>query len=256
MADMHFYESGQPGQPAVVFLHGGGLSGKSWQPQMAAMEDFQCLAPDLPGQGQSQGIRPFTLEDSARRVAALITDRVPSGRAHVVGLSLGGAVALTVARLAPQRLERMMISGSAAGLGRTIGRISLFLLGMYKQADPVKLANSAIRQFGIQEQYRDLVFDDLVASAGVEINREFLLAIMEMKLPETLSTPLLVTVGQFETAEARKAARKLAAMYPQVRTVAVPGMRHAWNLQDPALFTRVLKDWLLEGQLPEGMKRV
>ncbi len=63
-------------------------------------------------------------------------------------------------------------------------------------------------------------------------------------------------MGEIETGEAKKAARKLAALYPEVKTALVPGMRHAWNLQDPELFTRVMLDWFERGQAPEGMKAV
>ncbi len=61
---LYTFESGDPASPAIVFLHGGGLSSKSWYPVIERLPDFYCLAPDLPGHGKSQDMS-FTLEGSA-----------------------------------------------------------------------------------------------------------------------------------------------------------------------------------------------
>lgn len=45
LAAMHVHESGDPGSPAVVFLHGAGASGLMWREHMAALPGFHCLAP-------------------------------------------------------------------------------------------------------------------------------------------------------------------------------------------------------------------
>ena len=79
-------ERGDPSSPAIIFLHGGGLSGKSWQPVIERLPDFFCLAPDLPEQGRSQDIA-FSLEGSARHVAEIIRAKAGGRRAHLVGLA-------------------------------------------------------------------------------------------------------------------------------------------------------------------------
>ena len=51
---MYVHESGTPGAPAVVLLHGAGASGLMWRDHVARLEDrFHCLAPDLPGFGRA-----------------------------------------------------------------------------------------------------------------------------------------------------------------------------------------------------------
>ncbi len=50
---LYIHEAGAPDAPTVVFLHGLGLSGAMWQPQMERLMDFHCLAPDLPEHGKS-----------------------------------------------------------------------------------------------------------------------------------------------------------------------------------------------------------
>ena len=101
-------------RPTIVFLHGTRLTGASWSAQVAALGDaFHCLAPDLPGHGQAADV-PFTVETAAARVADLIARDAHGGRAIVVGLSLGGYVAMAVAATWPDRVAGMAISGATA----------------------------------------------------------------------------------------------------------------------------------------------
>src|SRR5512146_1125874 len=106
-------EAGSRGAPAVVFLHGAGLSGRMWEPHTAEISAaFHSLAPDLPGCGDSRGIEWTTLQDAADDVARLIRERVPDGRARVVGISVGGSIAHTLVARHPDLVEQALIDGS------------------------------------------------------------------------------------------------------------------------------------------------
>ena len=251
--DLYTLETGQPGQPAVVLLHGGGLSSKMWQPAIEMLPDFHILAPDLPEQGQSEGIAPFTLDDTARRVAALIRQRVPGGKAHVAGLSLGGAVALTLLRLAPEVVDRALVTGTAAVLNRWLGRLSLASLWILRLYKVETLAEMTLKQQGIPAKYRDLVYPDLAATASEAFNRTTIQALMDMQLPMNNPRPLLAMVGSKETPTAKSAARKLARTLPNTTGAMIPGVNHVWPLQDPDLFCRVLHAWTNDERLPEEL---
>jgi pimeloyl-ACP methyl ester carboxylesterase len=60
-AGWYVHESGALGSPAVVFLHGAGVSGRMWREQMRHLSGFYCLAPDFPGFGRSNRL-PSELE--------------------------------------------------------------------------------------------------------------------------------------------------------------------------------------------------
>jgi pimeloyl-ACP methyl ester carboxylesterase len=72
MDDIFVREFGPSHAPAVVLLHGGGVSGWMWNRSASLLRDYHCLIPDLPEHGQSYCIKPFTIEDSAQRIAELI----------------------------------------------------------------------------------------------------------------------------------------------------------------------------------------
>ena len=95
---------GPPSAPAIVFVHGTRLTKAMWLLQQAALHDeFRTIALDLPGHG-ARADEPFTLEAGADAVSAAIRDHA-GGRAIVVGLSLGGYVAMALAAREPERVR-------------------------------------------------------------------------------------------------------------------------------------------------------
>jgi pimeloyl-ACP methyl ester carboxylesterase len=100
--------------PAVVFVHATRLTRALWWPQLRRLSGrYRCVAVDLPGHGTRHG-EPFTIEAAARGVVDAIEAAVPSGRAVVVGLSLGGYVAIEAAELAPDRVAGLVLAGCSA----------------------------------------------------------------------------------------------------------------------------------------------
>jgi len=252
---LYTLESGNKKKPAIVFLHGGGLSSKSWKPVIEKLDaDFYCLAPDLPEQGKSFSIKPFTLNDSAERVAEIIRKKVPGKKAHLVGLSLGGALVLTMLRLYPEVVETAMVTGTAAKLGEGLGKFSISMLWMLKFYSPKTLVEATIKQQGIFAQYRDLVYNDLILTGpDLEFNKSTITELMKMELPLNNEIPLLACVGSKETIPAKQAARKLVRTVPHTQGVIVPGLNHVWALQDPDLFAQTVQAWVTQNPLPESL---
>ncbi len=251
---LYTYESGSPASPAIVFLHGGGLSSRMWQPVIERLPEYYCLAPDLPEHGRSASLAPFDLDDAARRVAELIRLHIPGRKAHLVGLSLGGAVVLNIARLDPAVAGRMMVTGTAARLSKFLGQLSLSTLWMLRYYKPETLAKSSAKQWGIPEVYLPLFQEDLVHATSPDFNRTLIETLMQQQLPAGLPAPLLVTVGEKETLPAKQAARKLVRLYPESVGRMVPGMGHVWALQTPDLFAATVKAWVTEHPLPAALQ--
>lgn len=247
-------ETGDKNAPAILFLHGGGLSRRMWEPQLERLTDFHCLAPDLPEHGESRSIAPFTLEDSARRVAELIREYVPGGKVSLVGLSLGGAVALTLLSQVPELVESAMVTGTAARISKTLERVGAASLWMLRLYTPQKLVEATAKQMGIPNQYRSLFDDDLLHTQTEEFTRRLYHELAIMELPEKLDVPLLTVVGGKETAAARDAARKLVRLYPTARGFTVPRYGHVWNLQIPELFSDTVRAWINGQPLPTGLQ--
>lgn len=250
---LYTQEAGPVDAPTILLLHGGGLSSRMWQPQFDRLKEFHLLAPDLPEQGKSCDVTPFTLRGAAEAVAEVLRERTPDGRAHVVGLSLGGAVALEMARLFPQQVASLMVTGTAAGLSPMLGKISLASAGIYNWLKPETLVKLSYTQFGIPPEYHELVHDDLAATATEAFTVHLTQALMEMQLPADYQGPALFMVGSKETIPAKQAARKLVSLLPQAIGKQVPGQGHVWNLSAADLFSAVVRAWVTGAPLPSEL---
>ena len=109
--ELYAEATGPPEAATLVLLHGVGTSGWMWWRQVPAFADHRCLAVDLPGHGRSRDLPWISLADTAERVAAVVSARTASGTAHVVGLSLGGYVALSLLESHPALVDHAVISG-------------------------------------------------------------------------------------------------------------------------------------------------
>jgi len=249
---MYTRTTGSPSSPAVLFLHGGPLSGKMWQPVTDLLPDVYCVAADMPGHGESRS-EAFTLKKAAFATADWIRRNLPEGKATVVGHSLGGAVTLTLLKEAPEVVERAMVSGTAAGLSRWLGEVAILSARMLSLYRPQTLARMTIRQMRIPAPYHPLVADDLLLSADVEYNRLVFRQLMEMPLPPPPACPLLVCVGSKETPAAKDSAKKLLELYPAARGIEAQDLGHVWMLENPALFAATLRAWLHNQPMPSGI---
>jgi 3-oxoadipate enol-lactonase len=104
------YATAGEGDP-VVFIHGFGLDSRMWDPQWQAFaQRHQVVRYDLRGYGDSSVPEgPYSHVDD---LLALI-DSLGIGPVHLIGLSLGGRIALRVAAQAPNKVRSLTLADSA-----------------------------------------------------------------------------------------------------------------------------------------------
>jgi 2-succinyl-6-hydroxy-2,4-cyclohexadiene-1-carboxylate synthase len=98
---------------SVVLLHGFAGTRRAWDRVIERLpaERYRPLALDLPGHGEAAGERPI----SFRRCVAHVLGRCPD-RFTLCGYSLGGRLALHVALAAPDRVRRLVLVSTTAGI--------------------------------------------------------------------------------------------------------------------------------------------
>lgn len=98
---------------ALVLIHGLGSSGDDWAFQAPAFAPhFRTILPDLPGSGRSPPpAGAYSIEGFAADLWRML-DRRGIARAHLLGFSLGGAVALEMALQRPDRAGRLVMINS------------------------------------------------------------------------------------------------------------------------------------------------
>jgi 3-oxoadipate enol-lactonase len=110
---IHYLERGR-GEP-LVLIHGLGSSGADWAFQVPCLEErYRLIVPDLPGSGHSEPLRAaYSVEGMAAALWALC-DHLDVRRVHIVGFSLGGAVALEMALQRPEQVSKLGLINSLA----------------------------------------------------------------------------------------------------------------------------------------------
>jgi pimeloyl-ACP methyl ester carboxylesterase len=249
-------ELGPSDAATLVLLHGGGAGGWMWQPQIERLTDYHLLIPDLPEHRNSSGVKPFTFQDAAARVADLICTKAQGGCAHVVGLSLGAQTLVQLLSQSPEVVDQAIVSGA---LTRPLPGMSLIRL-MAQMYWPFRnaawLIRLNMRQLGIPDRFFDEVRADtrtLTLDAFVHITT----ANATFRTPSNLSrvnVPTLVLVGQKEIKRMHESAQDLAQAIPAAKGYVVAGAIHNWSMQLPELFGDVVRAWFGGRELPKELR--
>mgnify|MGYP003694486091 CR=1 FL=1 len=109
--NLHYLQHGQ-GDP-ILLLHGLGSSSYDWEFQVPAFsKHFRVIAPCLRGFGDSdKPPGPYSIDLFAKDMIALL-DHLGIERCHVMGFSMGGAIAFQMAIDQPQRLSSLIVVNS------------------------------------------------------------------------------------------------------------------------------------------------
>lgn len=242
----------RPGRPSVVFLAGAGLSGWMWRRQIGALPELDAVALDLPGHGVSSHQAWESIPAAAAQVAAWIRTNATGGKAHVVGLSLGGVVGLELAARFPEVIDRMVTTG-AAGIG--LPRVE-WLARFMELTSPLALRLSG-RMLGLSPLDRVSLAQDVA-----RLPKGFMLrAVRELGVcrvtPALFASPVpaLIVAGTREAGGIIETVARVEADWPTATGRLVPGGRHAWNFQYPDRFDEMLRRWLLDHEAAEWLRR-
>jgi len=231
-------------RPTIVFLHGTRLTGASWAAQAEDLADeFHVLTPDLPGHG-SAADAPFTIDVAAARVADLIATQAHDGRAVVVGLSLGGYVAMAVAAGWPDRVRGLAISGATA---EPAGPRAFFYraLATAYRATPTRLEEALnTRYYTWRYPVRitaPILADGYWFGGGAGALRSLVGERFKPRLAAYPGPSLLIN-GEYDVFF-RSTERSFANVAANPRRVVIRGARHMTNLDRPEAFTRAVRQF-------------
>jgi 3-oxoadipate enol-lactonase/4-carboxymuconolactone decarboxylase len=115
---LHHRVDGREGAPWLVLASSIGTDLHLWDAQAPLLaRHFRVLRYDAPGHGRSPWHpQSLSIDDLARAVVAML-DHHRIARASIAGISLGGMTAMALARLAPERVDRLVLCCTSARLG-------------------------------------------------------------------------------------------------------------------------------------------
>lgn len=235
----------------VMLIHGMPVSLEVWNATMPALAgEFQVVAMDLPGFGQSSHVALERLEDFAEWLARLL-DHLGIEDAHMVGHSFGGLVALGFTLEYPQRVRSLVLADST-GLGpyergpfqrdilaaRTLEEARRFMERNFH--DPGKLPDVAVEA---RLRYLDQPgVRDLLAKLGER--RPAWEAFTSQHL-DALTMPLLAMWGK-EDRSLRQAHMDALRHLPNAQFWLLENCGHVPQVEAPEAFSKRLLEFLRE----------
>jgi 3-oxoadipate enol-lactonase len=267
---VRFLEAGH-GRP-VVFIHAFPLAADMWVPQLAAVtHGWRFVAPDLRGFGGSARLPDSLMEQQGHQGATTIDthaddilqflDALAIPKATVVGLSMGGYVALALHRRAAGRVDALVLCDTRSTADTDAGRENRQrMLADLEQHGPAAVAHAMLPKL--------LGPASLAQPSGAAATAQRLMAgstregladaiVCLMTRPDAtpalvnISCPTLLVVGRDDeltpVADHEAMHRAIAGSRLEV----IDGAGHLSNLEQPAAFNRIVFEFF-ESLVPAG----
>ncbi len=242
--------------PLLVCLHGVGGNRANWDDQLAAFaEHFTVVAWDARGYGHSDDYdAPLRFEDFSNDLARLL-DHYDVERAHLLGISMGGRIAIDFGMRWPHRVATLVAADTSIG-SRTIGdrnRVEQFLARrktpLLRGQSPADIAADVADSLlgpDCSAAVRRKVIDSLSI-----LHKQSYLKTLDAVTTHTpvgawtsIAAPALVLVGEHDRIAPMEDARELASLL-RAELVLIKQAGHMSNMENPAAFNAAVLDFLL-----------
>jgi len=244
---LHYTDDGAG--DVVLFLHAFPLDGRMWDVQKRELaRNARVVVPDLAGFGRSMGLTARnSLDEHADDVAGLL-DALAIERASLVGLSMGGYIALAFARRHPKRLAALALADTRAAPDTPEGKVgrdqNIALVEREGVSSLLERMLPKLLSNGASDDVRSLV-RALGSSQSPDAVKGALAAMRDRSdstpLLGQLDLPAAVIVGEADAICPPDEARAMKAALPRATLEIIPGAGHLANLEAPAAFTGAVR---------------
>jgi 3-oxoadipate enol-lactonase len=238
----------------LLFLHGIGGNARNWAAQLAHFSPrYTAAAWDARGYGETGGaVGRFAqfADDAAAVIAAL------GAPAHVVGLSMGGRIALDLVNRHPEVVRSLTLANTSAGSAETAApeKVAAFLALRLKPLvedglTPADIAESIVAGIAgpnISDEARAALID-----SHRRLNKDGYIAAMRAVTAFTafpdfaqIAVPTLVLTASEDRVAPPAHARLMAETIPGARLVEIAGAGHISNIEAPEAFNAALGEFL------------
>ena len=249
-----YYELAGSGEPTIILLHGGMLDRRMWDEQFELLaKTYRVLRYDASAHGDSV-LPPDVYWDHAD--LRELMNRLEIDRAILVGLSLGGKTAISLALENPERVEAIVAVSSGLSGYRFESEFYLEQRDIMIQAWRAGEFDAVVESFqrcwtdGPQRALEDV--DPQVREKVRMMARNGLEHAMEgrtidppaIERLDDLELPMLMVVGALDMPGILDIANQIAAANPNGELVTIPDVAHMVNMEAPEAFNELLLEYL------------
>jgi 3-oxoadipate enol-lactonase len=242
------------GGETVILLHGLGATGESWGLQIPALlqAGFRVIAPDVRGFGRSTYPGGGSSITHIAQDIFLLMDHCQVKKATVVGISMGGTIALQFALDHPGRVNRLVLVNTFASLRPNNIRIWFYFLIrailVHTLGLPIQAKSVANHIFPRPEQaeFRKKLIEQIL-QADIHGYRAAMRALVRFNVRSRLheiKVPTLVITGESDTTVPPINQRDLVASIEGAQQLVIPQAGHAIIADHPDEFNQALLDFL------------
>ncbi|MEV0948486.1 3-oxoadipate enol-lactonase [Rhodococcus sp. NPDC049939] len=253
--------NGSVDSPIVVLLGSLGSDRSMWDPQIAALSDeCRVIAVDHRGHGQSPvPDGPYSVRELSEDVLALL-DSLEVDAAHIVGLSMGGAIAQWLAVNAARRVLSLSLLCTGAKFGEP--QVWVERAATARAGGLESLADAAVpRWFSAELTERDPEFvaryRAMIASTPAEGYAACCDALADWDYTADLpriTAPTLVIAGELDPSTTPSVMQELADGITDARFEVLPGAAHLANVEQAGPVTALLREHIVGGAYARGRR--
>jgi pimeloyl-ACP methyl ester carboxylesterase len=239
-----YYETHGQGHP-LVFVSGITIDHRFWRLQVRGLQkDFQVVVFDNRDVGQTKfNICEYEIEDMANDLLALL-DHLKLARIHLVGFSMGGFIAQSLAARYPDRIQSLILAGTAAKVSNRTRRIIINWLHLAaslsrEQALKEMMLWTYSTKFFENEQNMKNVLQQMLTSEHMQTLPQFERQAKAQRVSDwtevckQIKAPTLVLVGAEERVFSVDDARQLAMLIPDAQLHVFENQAHNLFLENP-----------------------
>jgi 3-oxoadipate enol-lactonase len=248
-----YYETHGAG-PWLVFAHGAGGNHLSWWQQVPVFASrFRCVIYDQRGWGRSTCAGPPDPAAFAVDLTAVL-ERLGVEDATLVGQSMGGWTVLGTALAAPDRVARLVLTSTLAGLTDDATVAGLLAAVAESTATALDGHVALAADFPVREPVRTFLFDQ-IAGLNPPLTADFLRALIRLRYtgaPHASSVSTCFIAGAEDRLFPLALIRQAHARVPGAALVVVPEAGHSVYFERPDAFNAALATFLGVAVDPPG----
>jgi len=238
------HEAGHTTRPPLILIHGAGGFHLSWPPHIRRLHERTVYALDLNGHGKSFGNGRTTVDEHMRDVINFM-DALGLQSTCLAGHSLGGAIAIAMAVLHPQRVDGLVLVSTGAKL-----RVAQALLDAASQTETFLQAVEMVieNSFSIHVDLRvkELTKQRMLLTHPQALHADLLACHsfnMLSSLPD-ISAPTLILCGSEDAMTPPKYSQTLRDQIPGARLELLPNAGHMLMLEKPDAVRELMEGFL------------